>query len=200
MSGTPRKKPVAWAAGAVAGLLLFGGGYALGGLYGPQPTFAEADGAACGKLTSARNVDEVAALAPEAEVFSVQETVVDKPGYYSGLCTVTADGDQALYLLVEFTGSRDFAAWSENVAAEYVPEDERKKLDVAGGGWSAPQAAAVFVPCTLRDDDSGKERGGLSVIAQTNDGGEHRSDLATLAKRAAEEASSLSGPCQEAAG
>ncbi|MFR9675333.1 hypothetical protein [Streptomyces sp. TR02-1] len=185
-----------WVTISAAGLALIGGGYASGVYIGPDSRFGEVMGSACRDLTQEANAEDVDALAPAAEGYAVHESIMEKPGYYSGLCTVEAEGDQALYLSVEFTGYRSFEAWSDEVVDGFVPAADRQRLDIAGGGWSTPTVTAVYLPCRMSDGADTK-RGGLSVRAKANNEGDHRAELVAIAERAAEEAGSLSGPCDE---
>lgn len=198
MSDTTQKKVWPWAVASVAGLALFGGGFASGAFLGPSPAFGEAVGSACRDLTQDPNTEEVEALAPSADGYAVHESITEKPAYYSGLCTVEAGGDQALYLSVEFTGHRDFEAWSDDVGGDFLPADNRERLDAAGGGWSTPRAVAVYVPCTM-SDGADEKQGALSVRVKTNNDGDHRAELTAIAERAAEQGGSLGGPCDEPA-
>jgi hypothetical protein len=197
MSNPTQKKLRPRVVAPVAGLAMLAGGYALGAYLAPGPEFAEAVGSACRGLTHEDNAEAVSALAPSAEGYAVHESVREKPGYYSGLCTVEAEGDQVLYLTVEFTGYRSFDAWDAEVSGGFIPSDDRERLTAAGGGWSTPGAAAVYVPCTMTDGAE-KKKGGLSVRVKTDEDGGHRTQLADIAERAAEQAGSLGGPCADA--
>lgn len=190
-----------WRGGAITGvcLALITGGYALGEYRASHMSFEESAGGACSRLTGDRNDEEINAVAPAAQTFAVRESVLQRRGYYNGYCTATAGEDQILFVSVEFVGLQDFDAWNQKIGDGWVEQEGRRRLKVAGGGWTGRSEAAVFVPCTLSDPSSIDKDGGLSVLVRTNDDGDYREQVTTIVKRAARETSSSTGPCDVSA-
>jgi hypothetical protein len=157
--------------------------------------FADSGTEACRELTRAGNVEETDRIVPGADSYSVSERVRITGDGYAGKCEVDAGGEEALLVTVDLKGFADYAAWEKYVTDnELVPSEGRKKLGTAGGGIATQTAAGIYVPCTVREDDGPAERGGLSVLAVAESGGEHREDLAAIAARAAK-AAAAEGPC-----
>lgn len=184
--------------GAVTGacLALIAGGFAVGEYRGSHASFEESAGGACGRLTDDGNLDEMNVIAPTAQNFSVRESVLSSRGRYSGYCVVSAGGDEVLSIIVEFMELKSFDAWKQKMGDEWVPSEGRSRLHVAGGGWTGPSDAAVFVPCTLAYPSSIAEDGGLSVTVRTDDDADYQEQVTTIVKRAAKVAASSRGPCE----
>lgn len=180
--------------GAVlAGAVLLGGGFALGTL-----TSGDGDssiGGACSALTLSGNGVEIERLLADGSgPVAASEKLREGPGTHIGLCEVESGGDQALLMTVELKRFDDYKTWQQHVTDnELVATEGRRKLDVAGGGLSTASDAGVYVPCDVARREGGKpERAALSVLVSTDLEGDHRKDLETLVRRAADEASSAS--------
>ncbi|MDT0380064.1 hypothetical protein RM572_14980 [Streptomyces sp. DSM 42041] len=146
-------------------------------------------------MTDDRNLDEMNVIAPTGQIFSVHESVLSSRGRYSGYCAVSAGGDQVLSIVVEFMALGSFDAWKKKMGDDWVPPQGRSRLNAAGGGWTGPSDAAVFVPCTLANPSSMARDGGISVTVRTNDDDNYQEQVTTIVERAAKVAASSSGPC-----
>lgn len=186
-----------WVAVVVFSFVLTAGGYALGKFHASGQGFREVAEDACDEVMHEDIATEVDQLTPKANTFSVQQAVTNSPGHYSSHCTVEAENVLSLVLTVEFTGFANFEEWSKEVQGGLIQDEGKERMSVAGGGWSTPSAVGVYVPCTISDtNEAGEARGGLSVRVMTHVEGDHRTELETIAKLAAKESASLSGPCK----